>query len=138
MSSGRTHAKVSAYAAATVFVAGTAMGNAYSSAIIALGCLAGTVLTPDLDLPRGPFLWRLIWWPYQMALEHRSEFSHAPVLGTLGRVAYIIVPTAIVATVAGLRITDDSLPIMGQLFAGLCLSDALHAIMDALPKRRKG
>ncbi|WP_370455492.1 DUF2227 family putative metal-binding protein [Synechococcus sp. RSCCF101] len=55
----------------------------------------GLWLSPDLDtrsraLRRwGPLGW--IWWPYRRLLPHRSPISHAPLLGTAGRLLLLIV-----------------------------------------------
>jgi uncharacterized metal-binding protein len=67
-----------------------------------LGCLLGTVLTPDLDQigisknewdmvkKLGPlgFLWCALWWPYAASIRHRSPISHLPLLGTAIRLVY--------------------------------------------------
>jgi uncharacterized metal-binding protein len=55
--------------------------------------LGGYWLSPDLDIKSRPFLrWsilRFIWIPYQRLIPHRSPLSHAPVLGSLLRLAYL-------------------------------------------------
>ncbi|MEM9087962.1 MAG: metal-binding protein [Cyanobacteria bacterium P01_F01_bin.53] len=62
--------------------------------IIALSFLVGgLMLGPDLDIHSvqynrwGPIRW--IWLPYQIALPHRSKYSHGPLIGTLLRVIYL-------------------------------------------------
>jgi uncharacterized metal-binding protein len=53
---------------------------------------SGLMLSPDLDLDSsiyrrwGPF--RVLWWPYQKALPHRSFLSHSLVLAPALRIAY--------------------------------------------------
>lgn len=59
----------------------------------ALGFLVGGLyLSPDLDTRSRPYQrWgplRLLWWPYRRLLPHRSVVSHAPLLGTAGRLLY--------------------------------------------------
>jgi uncharacterized metal-binding protein len=53
----------------------------------------GLMFGPDLDIRSRQFLrWgllRWLWLPYQRGLRHRSLLSHGPVLGTLGRLAYL-------------------------------------------------
>ncbi len=55
--------------------------------------LGGLYLSPDLDLVSKPYKrwgWlRWIWIPYQKFIPHRSPLSHAPVLGSLIRLAYL-------------------------------------------------
>mgnify|MGYP001494084838 CR=1 FL=1 len=54
----------------------------------------GLWLSPDLDtksnsLKRWGIL-KFIWFPYQKLVPHRSILSHAPFLGTILRIAYLI------------------------------------------------
>jgi uncharacterized metal-binding protein len=55
--------------------------------------LGGYWLSPDLDIKSRPYLrWsvlRFVWIPYQRFIPHRSPLSHAPVLGSLLRLAYL-------------------------------------------------
>ncbi len=55
--------------------------------------LGGLYLSPDLDLVSKPYKrwgWlRWIWIPYQRFIPHRSPLSHAPVIGSLIRLAYL-------------------------------------------------
>ena len=64
------------------------------SATAALAFLIGGLwLSPDLDTISKPTRrWgplALLWWPYRQLLRHRSLLSHGPLLGTLGRLAYL-------------------------------------------------
>ena len=56
MPSGKVHTLASLTAAALLLP---------SSLPAAFGCACGVVLTPDLDLPRGPKSWRLYWRLYE-------------------------------------------------------------------------
>ena len=54
----------------------------------------GLWLSPDLDthslaLKRWGFL-KILWWPYQKVIRHRSIFSHGPFIGTSVRVGYLL------------------------------------------------
>ena len=74
------------------------------SATAALAFLiGGLLLSPDLDTRSRPTRrWgplRLLWWPYRRVLRHRSLLSHGPLLGTLGRLAYLV---GVVLALAGL------------------------------------
>lgn len=75
----------------------------------AAGAFAGLILTPDLDsdgliiadyfvntIPRfGQILgkiWHVYSWLYGRLFAHRSFWSHAPIVGTVIRVAYFLWP----------------------------------------------
>jgi hypothetical protein len=61
--------------------------------------LGGLWLSPDLDtFSRATARWgplRLLWWPYRRLLRHRSLLSHSPLLGTGGRLAYLLTALAL-------------------------------------------
>ncbi len=86
----------------------------------AAGCLAGLIITPDLDIRHfthaeqivrrsggraGNFLaglWLALWWPYSHLVPyHRHALSHMPVLGTALRVLYLSVILALLYGAAG-------------------------------------
>ena len=65
----------------------------HSAAILVGSCLlSGLLFSPDLDVASHPHRrWgraRPLWWPYQMAVPHRSWISHSLVIGPLLRLAY--------------------------------------------------
>jgi uncharacterized metal-binding protein len=76
---------------------------------VAIGCAIGSVISPDLDVDAGnishkmfrklgsiPYhLWNYFWLPYALAVSHRSNLSHAPLLGTLVRVLYMFFPVSV-------------------------------------------
>lgn len=109
MSDGFTHS------AATVGLA-AGIGLGYLSAyqvypqelpIVIGGCLAGLILTPDMDVDGG---WVGHYWvrkalgkigemyfdaivtPYQVSFRHRSFWSHFPIVSTVVRVFYLLFP----------------------------------------------
>lgn len=57
--------------------------------------IGGLLLSPDLDTrsnaSRRWGVLTLLWWPYRRLLSHRSLVSHAPVLGSAGRLSYLLV-----------------------------------------------
>src|SRR5581483_4209142 len=61
--------------------------------------LGGLMFGPDLDIQSrqyarwGPL--RFLWWPYKVALPHRSRLSHSILLGTWIRVAYFLIVVTI-------------------------------------------
>ena len=179
MPSGRTHA------IATVITAGVAGpllylyagSNMAVSAAGSLGCAAGLLLTPDLDVQTGSlsftlmrrslrdlkgigavlaFFWQWFWQPYARLIpRHRHPLSHFPVIGTAGRLIYLILVAGALYWMAQslwlftgsilLLITGrslGSLPAITSLFSlmdqpllwwwlvGLALVDSLHTLMD--------
>jgi len=55
--------------------------------------MAGMYLSPDLDTASKPFkrwgVLKIVWVPYQKNIPHRSPLSHAPLLGSAIRLAYL-------------------------------------------------
>jgi uncharacterized metal-binding protein len=96
MPNADTHDRITYVFAPITFVGAEWLWQAPVLAIIATGAMlfAGLMFGPDLDLHSRPYRrWgplRFIWKPYQVALEHRSVFSHGPVLGTLVRLIYFL------------------------------------------------
>lgn len=151
MPSGNTHAAISSIAGGLLWLAHPA--GRFSPEALALlgGCLAGTIITPDLDVDEpshshyavgrrlgcaGFAVWRLIWLPYGKLIAHRSWVSHAPVVSTLIRVAYLGLIAWIglsVMRLAGVAVAVSHLPAWWPwALGGLMLSDILHWAADIL------
>lgn len=122
----------------------------------AFGCLTGILISPDLDLAdkgnlshffvlnymgRFPYLlWWSFWWPYGKAISHRSRVSHQPILGTLGRIAYFMIPFSIIAFLLigsqelyNLLVTAMQAGVWKYILAwtiGLMTADFVHYKMD--------
>jgi uncharacterized metal-binding protein len=106
MASGRAHDR------ATLLLAlpfGLLWGPGLGVAGVAVASLAflvgGLWLSPDLDtLSRATARWgplRGLWWPYRRLLRHRSLFSHSPLIGTTGRLAYLLGALVLLRALAG-------------------------------------
>lgn len=108
-------------------------------------CFATFFMNPDLDLNSiGYHSWgplRIIWWPYQKALAHRSYLSHFPVISTILRLIYLMWLPVILIWLLGSSVQAaaretvfDWWPILGiplMIFIlGMTLSDAIHTILD--------
>lgn len=118
-------------------------------AVLITGTMTGLFLSPDLDVNAGCIVfenfryvfgtplgtvWRLFWWPYAKLVPHRSFVSHAPFIGTLLRVSYIVA----VASVTNIVFKWPSLDLLKSQyflywFVGLCASDLIHILMDFWP-----
>jgi uncharacterized metal-binding protein len=96
MPSGRTHDFITLLLAPPT--AALAYVITYDWAITAITTatmiFGGMMFGPDLDIQSrqyarwGPL--RFLWWPYKVALPHRSRLSHSILLGTFVRVIYFL------------------------------------------------
>ena len=144
MATGKEHAGATIIAAPVVISVALLLTDAPTAALMGMGCLAGIVLSPDLDqegisrtewrIIRSTFgagwLWPLVTWPYARLMPHRSIWSHAPLLGTLGRVAYFGALVAVALRLGGVTVYQDDVMWLVPFIAGLAVSDALHWLMD--------
>jgi len=148
MPTGRTHAAMTAIAALGIYWVSTQAGYSREVTLaMAGGCMAGVLITPDLDVNQpvrshyvvkrkfgslAAAVWWLVWYPYGRAINHRSWLSHAPIIGTALRLAYMSLIAWLVLMVtqkipAGPDL-DTTLFIWFAL--GLTVSDVLHWIAD--------
>ena len=106
MPSGRTHDLITFLlvpptAVAAYYFTGDRAVTAVTTATMVFG---GLMFGPDLDIQSrqytrwGPL--RFLWWPYKVALPHRSRLSHSILIGTWIRVAYFLVVVAITLAIA--------------------------------------
>lgn len=117
--------------------------------------LGGLWLSPDLDTRSNPTRrWgplRLLWWPYRRLLRHRSLLSHSPLLGTSGRLLYLMAlllalcllgrplgapgPAELLALLRGLWQQQRDLGL--AVLLGLEASAWLHLLQDGDPLPRR-
>jgi uncharacterized metal-binding protein len=159
LASGENHIKATVLIALPTGVLAAVGGAGWlAGAACSLGCLAGVILSPDLDVEHrtrseyliyrylGRFLgaaWFAFWWPYARLIPHRHPISHWPVMGTLIRVLYLYFAGGAVWFAAAWVITGRGawMPLtqwLGNInfiwgLLGLAAADTLHFIMDALP-----
>jgi len=144
---GRAHATASyALAPVTGVAVGLLLADLQTGVLAAAGCVAGVLLSPDLDQEsiteseslvyrKGGnvlgHLWRAYWMLYALVLPHRSVLSHGPLIGTAGRLAYLLAPWIIWA-LAGGWIGDlvFTLYPFWPVALGLAVSDLAHWAMD--------
>jgi len=109
VSDGHTHAN---------FTMGSALGLSVSVVsmkifdtpqmlLTGVGCLAGLLLSPDLDVDNGHLgswyarkiymghIFDVFWQPYRVSLKHRSFWSHTPIISTIIRMIYLVFPLII-------------------------------------------
>ena len=97
MPSGRTHDRITYWCLPFVAIPTALITRSPTvTVIVSLSFLiGGLMLGPDLDIHSvqytrwGPLRW--IWLPYQIAIKHRSNLSHGPIIGTALRVLYLSV-----------------------------------------------
>lgn len=145
MPSGKVHAACSAALSPVAFGTAYAFSGDHLPVAIASagGCLLGILLTPDLDqenlgmserwlikrtLGLG-YVFVMLWYPYARLLPHRSPWSHLPIIGTLGRLAYMGIFAGI-ALALGWKPTLGYPEVWVGLLCGLALSDAAHWAFD--------
>lgn len=142
MPSGEAHAAITTAAAGLIYLWAIKSGEPLDlAAAAAVGCAAGVLVNPDLDLVgtradhlirREGFLisviWGILWYPYSALIPHRSIISHGLILGTAIRIIYIGLAALLVI---GARIRPPG-PYMVRIWTGLLVSDNLHIGADFL------
>lgn len=116
----------------------------------ACGAFMGLVVEPDLDqdyqaAPMGTIrqtggrwmvlVWQLYWTPYARIFPHRSLWTHAPIVGTLGRFLYMLPLYSVPILVWNYFFGFPAAQIFAFL-VGLAWVDALHYVMDFLVPRQ--
>lgn len=147
MASGKKHAIVSVCAAPLAGAALLAALGPKAGVGAAAGCLAGILIGPDLDqidqaiihhgerrfikyVPVLGYLWLALWDLYARLIPHRHPLSHFPIVGTAGRVGWLL---WVVRVVLGFDILTVDHEFLVGVVTGLAISDALHWIMDSCP-----
>lgn len=143
---GKSHAAASvALAVPASLTVRVLFQDPIAGALAASGCVLGIPVSPDLDqdgvtMAEGVvyghlgailgILWRSYWMPHALAVAvpHRQWTSHAPVIGTLFRILYLLIAPMIV----DLRGTVTVALKLWPLWLGLAVSDAAHWAMDFL------
>lgn len=157
MSTGKQHAQ-----ATTALVFPVAVSSLFllphdplSGAITgAVGCLTGLIIDPDLDIENITrsewqmikklwivgMLWVALWYPYARAIPHRSPLSHWPLLGTAGRVLYLLLLAKLAGAILGVPVGILAIvqqPLFQVWFYGLAVADTVHFIMDVVSTKLK-
>ena len=115
---------------------------------ISCGALVGLLLSPDLDLSYsrlGLFGRLSLADEYTQLVRHRSSISHAPLIGTAGRVFIVILPVVVIIyLMSGFRLgLPIVLSVVYRMFVGLAWADTWHWALDwissnVVTKTRKG
>ena len=152
MASGRDHDRATGLLALPFGLLWWPSLGPSAALMAAAGFLFGGLwLSPDLDTrSRATRRWgplALLWWPYRRVLSHRSALSHSPLLGSAGRLAYLVVaalllsqlvhplgaPSARELLTALPRLWHDHQPLLLPALVGLEASGWLHLLQDGDP-----
>ena len=147
MASGRTHALTSLVAAVPCGIAvGWLTADIGAGVAATVGCASGIALSPDLDMAQeiteserlvirrlwvAGWLWTLLFLPYGWLIPHRHPLSHAPFIGTLGRLLYLYLFYLLLALWQSWPLSLP--PLAWAWAAGLAWSDFLHWVLDRCP-----
>lgn len=155
MSAGSVHTLASV-ALATGFTAVALADYDMDHMQYAYGAILGVFVQPDCDVDKGfiayhyirkrlgdwaEYLWDRIWYMYRRSIKHGSELSHFPVVGTLGRLAYLflftlVVPYLVLDVVFPLNINYElrwwAARILShwRIVVGLMGADFIHFVLD--------
>jgi len=133
MPSGRTHDSITLWGLPIV-TGGTWFytGNAPIALVVAGSYLfSGLMFGPDLDIYSHQYkrwgIFRWLWLPYRKMLRHRSIYSHGFLIGTLGRILYVmlLMSTVLLFGILGWSIALHSQGITTWDRAALPLTTAL-------------
>lgn len=163
MPSGKTHDFITFLVAAPIAAATYLYTRDWTiTVIVTVATLfGGLMFGPDLDTHSvhytrwGPL--RFLWWPYKVALAHRSRLSHGIIFGTIIRIAYFLLLVTILVGVwllardwyvhrapANVQQMQDAFSRIWELlkpikrdyliaaFAGLWIGAASHTASDVL------
>lgn len=127
-------------------------GDIVGSLRVGLWCAAGIFISPDLDVDgmtfsewsiarlwfplnmlAGPFV--AFWMPYALLIPHRSAVSHVPILSTVIRVVYMLLPLVALWYFGVVAVNwEIVLMLLGlEPMLGLSVSDFGHWILDGAP-----
>ena len=115
--------------------------------LVASGALAGIYITPDLDvdgwirskrkatrsLGLVGYAWFVFWYPYSKAIRHRNWLSHAPLIGTMGRIVYLLTIPLTVAMATHTAVSGQAVSYIAIASVGLACSDIIHWLRDGRP-----
>lgn len=120
------------------------------------GCVAGLLVSPDMDVDKGnisdqlirkvsrpaQWLWRLFWTPYALLVPHRHAISHMPIMGTIFRIGYVFLILNMLNLFLRLILSMfDTVSLVWlwnwSFFFGLCHVDAIHFLVDKTIKGKE-
>ena len=157
MPSGRIHTLSSLVVATVSYPTLLLSGLSGSSATgCSVGALVGILINCDADVDGGSIadfyirvytgkavemMWDRLWTPYRKVCRHRGFLSHAPIISTVLRIAYLSVFYFLISTplrwIASL-VKIDWPAFLFWAFVGLVLADSAHWGLDKLDEMLGG
>ncbi|WP_028401460.1 metal-binding protein [Ectobacillus panaciterrae] len=152
MPSGKTHTKLNLIALPVLVFLLVSYGFTSWGFLLWFsgGFVAGTyLLSPDLDTHSSPYRsWgplRILWYPYQAVMPHRSVLTHTFIIGDLIRVLYLLLVLSPFLYILNKNVLDGQLPMMMEqhkpelltILLGIITASALHIMADVLNTKRK-
>jgi uncharacterized metal-binding protein len=151
MASGKTHDASILFTTPIVMIAlfQPEVGIMFSLALSSLYIFSGLYLSPDMDMShsRPSQRWGLLKWywiPYQAIFKHqgcffnRNPFTHFPILGTVIRVAYLLIIPALFLVSSEFNDWDVALYWLIVLLISCELASLVHLFLDIIyTKSRK-
>ncbi|MEB3200156.1 MAG: DUF2227 family putative metal-binding protein [Synechococcaceae cyanobacterium] len=155
MASGRSHDRATGLLALPFGLLCWPWLGAGGGLMTSLAFLVGGLwLSPDLDT--GSNAWRRwgplrpLWWPYRRLLRHRSLLSHSPVLGSAGRLTYLLAWLLLLGWLLQplgapspgqqlqllQRLWQEERPLLLGVLAAIEASAWLHLLQDGDPELR--
>ena len=140
MASGKHHDRSIYFATPIVGIIGGSYSLELGLIAASSHLLGGLYLSPDLDLKSLPWkrwgVLRFLWLPYQK-IPHRHWLSHAPVVGSIGRLLYLglllsPVTIAIYWEMQPLQLGKDFWHSVAAALGGIELSALNHLLLDGL------
>jgi uncharacterized metal-binding protein len=140
MASGKIHDLSIYFATPVVGIIGGSYSLELGLIAASSHLLGGLYLSPDLDLKSLPWkrwgVLRIIWLPYQR-IPHRHWLSHAPVVGSIGRLLYLGVllsPVAIafLKALPPLQMGREFWYAVASALVGVEVSALNHLLLDGL------
>ena len=136
---GRQHTKVN-LAGASIITVGSIVTGQWFLLVSVIGVLYSIVISPDSDVDAGfigyhyvrkvfgnfgHWYWTNLWKPYAKNFKHRGV-SHIPVVGTLTRLIYVLLPVSVYL----LPYDKDSASFASVIFAQLLSAPLLLIVMS--------
>lgn len=142
MPSGKTHDTITLLLCGPIAILAFYLMSSWVHIAIAFFAFlfAGIAFNGDLDLNSKPYKrwgwFKFIWSPYQKLFNHRSIFTHGPVIGTIIRLLWILVPmTPILIFVSPAVIWAYVVMYQVEILVALCAIEAgslSHTLADVI------
>lgn len=150
MTNGQNHARITTALAPMAGVASMLIMQSPAIGLcVGIGTLSGLAIEPDLDIATlthserrmirryGALgrAWSAFWYFYGLSFQHRSKWTHTPILGTLIRLLYLLWLPLLLGLIFAPGVTAGFLfsEYFIAYFVGLVIADTGHWLADGMP-----